>query len=201
MNLNEQTSLNADNTILIDGTRYNVESLTCEDLRVHHRTGRNVHISGTGRNRVSKYRAGIMTNIGDIEISVWKDLMRKVIVRLSETKLQEQLQYGLKDHCAWLRNPSAVEQDALELHASRIFDNPSWDAYIDFNRQYRPEVLERAALIWVQRKCCGKIIEMTIQQFEWRKSLNGGEVFCHDCGCHTPLVLIGPQKEGDDQNG
>ena len=127
----------------IEEIQFTGENLTCEDLRVHHGTGRSVHISGSGRNRVTKYRTGIQTNIGDIEISVWMDLMQQVITWLCETELQEQLQQWVKENCAWVHTSEQVEQHSLELHAARIFDNPAWTGYIDFNRRYRPDLVIR----------------------------------------------------------
>lgn len=127
----------------IDDERFATENLSCEDLRVHHRTGQNVHISGSGRNRVTKYRFCVQTNIGDVEISVWMDLMRRLIIHLGETKLQEQLQQWVKENCAWVHTLEQVEQRSLELHAARIFDNPAWIGYIDFNRRYRPDLVLR----------------------------------------------------------
>ena len=120
---------------------YDVDALTCEDLRVHFRTGRNIHISGSGRNRISKYRTGVLTNIGDIDIAVWTDLMRRLIARLGETELQEQLQQWVKENCAWVHTVEQVEQYSLELHAARVFDDPTWISYTDFNRRYRPDLV------------------------------------------------------------
>lgn len=190
-----------DNTLLIDGKNYDPETLTCADLRVHYGTGRSVLVSGSGRNRVTKYRTGFQTNIGDIEVSAWNDLMRTLITRLGEDALQRQLQQWLKEHCAWIHTSAEVEQEAQQLHASRIFDDPIWCDYIGFNRQYRPEILKTADLIWVKRKCCGYTHQMTREQFERMQSISGGEEYCHDCSDYTPLVLTDPPEEAGDQNG
>lgn len=182
----------------IAGRSLDIATLTCEDLRVHYQTLHNVHISGTRRNRVTEDRTGMKTNIGDIEISAWMDLIRGLITRLGETDLQEQLQRWVKENCAWLHTQEAVEQYALELHATRIFDDPMWIGYIGFNRQYRPEALMNADLIWGKRKCCGKSRQMTREHFEWMRSIIGGEEYCCDCGGHTSLVLTDPPEEGND---
>lgn len=120
---------------------FDTESLTCDDLRVHYETGRSVHISGTGKNRITKYYAGFQTNIGDIEVSMWEDLMRFLVTRLEEDALQDQLQQWIKDHCTWIHTSAEIEQEALQRHAMRFFDDPAWCGYINFNRRYRPEVL------------------------------------------------------------
>lgn len=122
-----------DNTLHIDGKNYDPESLTCEDLRVHYGTGRGIHVSGSGRNRITKYRVGFQTNIGDIEVSVWMDLMRGLISRLGETEIQDHLRRWAKDNCAWLHTPAQIEAYALELHAARIFENPNWCGFAEFS--------------------------------------------------------------------
>ena len=43
--------------------------------------------------------------------------------------------------CPWLRSSRETELYALELHSSRIFDNPRWVAYEEFNGKYRPKCL------------------------------------------------------------
>ena len=180
---------------------FDAEKLTCEDLRVHYGTGRGVHISGTGKNRIIKYYAGFQTNIGDIEVSMWEDLMRSLVTRLREDALQDQLRQWVQENCAWIHTSAEIEREALQLHAMRIFDDPAWCGYIDFNRRYRPEVLEKADLLWVKRKCCGLTRLMTRKQFERKKSLTGGEEYCNDCGDYTSLDLTDPPEENDGLNG
>lgn len=116
--------------LLIDKMDFD-DSLTCEDLRVHYKTGRNM-VSGSGRSRTTKYRNGVQTNIGDIEVSVWRDLMRTFIVQHGENEIQEQLQHWAKENCAWLHTPAEIEEYALQLHASRSFENPNWCGYEEF---------------------------------------------------------------------
>lgn len=176
--------------ILINGKVYDTESLTCEDLRVHYLTGHNEVISGTGRSRTMKYHTGFQTNLGDIEASMWIDLMRGLIARLGETELQNQLQQWVKGHCLWLHKPADIEAEALQLHAMRVFDQPQWGAYVTFNRQYRPEILNGVHLIWAKRSCCGKSKQITNEQFQSLRELQGGMVYCQDCAKWTPLVLI-----------
>lgn len=125
-----------DNTLLIDGKSYDPDTLTCEDLKVHYGTGRVVHISGSGRNRTTRYRSGVKTNIGEIETSVWMDLMRRLISRLGETEIQDRLQRWAKENCAWLHTPTQIEVYALELHAARIFENPNWCGFVEFTGRH-----------------------------------------------------------------
>ena len=117
--------------------------LTFADLRFHFGTGRAFIKSGSGRDAVYGYRNGVMTDVGDIEESEWAQLMMDLIKRSGEEGLQAQLRLWAKEHCAWLHTKKEVEMHALELHSSRIFDNPKWVDYELFNREYRPCATQR----------------------------------------------------------
>ena len=45
------------------------DSVTFEDLSVHFFTGRSILLSGSGRDKKYSYRSGVMTDVGDIELS------------------------------------------------------------------------------------------------------------------------------------
>lgn len=51
--------------------------------------------------------------------------------------------------CKWITDKHDIEREALELHAARIFDDPCWRGYVEFNEKYRPEVLEQTEPVWV----------------------------------------------------
>lgn len=122
-----------------DTLKKDTADFTFEDLRAHFGTGRSYIKSGSGRDAVYGYRSGIMTNIGDIEENEWAQLMVDLIIRSGETALQEQLRLWAKEHCAWLHTKKEVERYALEIHATRLFDNPQWADYELFNREYRSQ--------------------------------------------------------------
>lgn len=44
------------------------EDLTLEDVRIHYFTGQSIFISGEGRNKVFRYRHGVETNVGNIQL-------------------------------------------------------------------------------------------------------------------------------------
>lgn len=113
------------------------DTLTFEDLSIHFFTGKAVLLSGTGRNKKYTYRNGVMTNVGDIELSRWRELVHELIEKAHEQKLHEQLLRWVKDCCPFQHTREEIKTYALELHASRIFDNPQWAAYDLFNQQYR----------------------------------------------------------------
>jgi len=113
------------------------DSVTFEDLSVHFFTGRSILLSGSGRDKKYSYRSGVMTDVGDIELSRWRELVHGLIEKAHEQTLHEQLLKWVKDCCPFQHTREEIETYALELHASRIFDNPKWAAYDEFNRRYR----------------------------------------------------------------
>ena len=88
---------------VIDNARYNIQGLTCEQLRIHFGTGRSIHVSGTGRDKKFIYRSGCMTDIGDILEADWFALARYIIERDGEQVFYEGLVEYAKT-CAWLHS-------------------------------------------------------------------------------------------------
>lgn len=108
-----------------------------EDLRVHFFTGRAFLLSGTGRDKKYTYRHGVMTNLGNLELSEWRRLVHAAIEQSNEQALHSQLLRWVKERCPFQHTKEEIETYALELHADRLFDNPKWAAYEEFNQQYR----------------------------------------------------------------
>lgn len=126
---------------VIDNDRYNIQELTCEQLRIHFGTGRSIYVSGTGRDKKFIYRSGCMTDIGDILEADWFALARYIIERDGEQVLYEGLVEYAKT-CAWLHSKVEREEYALQLHMSRIFDEVEWVGYQEFNNKHRPWILQ-----------------------------------------------------------
>ena len=78
-----------------------------------------------------------MTDVGDIELSRWRELVHDLIEKANEQALYAQLLKWVKECCPFQHTKEEIETYALELHASRIFDNPQWAAYKEFNEKYR----------------------------------------------------------------
>ena len=113
------------------------DAVTFDNLRVHFFTGRSILLSGTGRDKKYSYRSGVMTDVGDIELSRWRELVHGLIEKAHEQTLHEQLLKWVKNCCPFQHTREEIETYALEIHASRLFDNPKWAAYDEFNRRYR----------------------------------------------------------------
>lgn len=118
----------------IKASQLSPSDLTFENLQYLYETGRSYTISGSGKNRVTGYRSGVQTEIGDLEISEWKDLMQKLICESGEDQIQQCLLSWVKENCPWLHNKSEQEMEALVLHSMRIFEDKEWAGYEGFIR-------------------------------------------------------------------
>ena len=162
---------------------------TFEDLRVHFGTGRAYTISGKGRDRVMGYRVGKRCNLGDIETGAWMKMVRELIVQKGEQELHQQLLTHMKEHNYTRATKAELEEEVLELHAARIFDNPLWVDFISFNERFRPEVLRAVKLISVMPECCKKAGFLTYARYrEWDPPRDRN--FCPHCGRMTKISLV-----------
>ena len=117
-----------------------LDTVTCEQLRHKYGTGRSFTIV-TPQEKKSRYRKGVMTEIGDIEESVWMQAMEYIIKRDNEIELHKNLREFVKDnYIGWFKTDMELAFYALQLHSSRIFDSPQWISYIKFNQKYRPGI-------------------------------------------------------------
>lgn len=146
--------------------------------------------NGTDRLGRKKFRSrvGVQTDYGDIEVTLWCELVRNLIEQHNEKKLFNHLKVWVIKSNQWLTNKPEVEIEALELHACRIFDNPLWVDYVEFNEKYRPEVLHGVELVWVVNQ-----VETTPQRITRVKMErdNATDFTKNTCGvwieCATPL--------------
>ena len=170
-----------------------MSELTFADLRVHYGTGRAYTISGKGRDRVMGYRVGMMCDLGDIEAGEWCEKVRNLIVRTGEQELHQQLITHMKEHYFLKQTKAEFEQQALELHAARIFDNPLWVDFTPFNKRFRPEVLRTVKLVSVMPECCKKAGLITDARYRERNP-PGDENYCPHCGRWTKISLVETQS-------
>lgn len=117
--------------------------ITFDSIRKMYGTGRSFTTVNSQGEKKSHYRNGCMTAIGDVEESVWKQAVRKLIIRENETALFRNLKCWLRDSKMIFRDENELEDYTLNLHAARIFDRTEWVGYVDFNTKYRPEILHR----------------------------------------------------------
>ena len=119
-----------------------LDTVTFEQLRHMYGTGRSFTERNSQGDKKTHYRHGVMTEIGDIEVSVWMRVMEYIIKREDETGLYKNLCEWLKEtYVGWFKTNTELTRYALELHSIRIFDRKEWVCYIAFNQKYRPEIL------------------------------------------------------------
>ena len=120
----------------------NLSDLTYACLNMRYGTGRGRTEKRNGEKR-NIYRHGVATELGDIEISLWQRLVLMLIERESETELFLQLKQWISERCVWCKtDKNELQNYTLKLFAARIFDDPEWVDYIQFNRRYRPEKIK-----------------------------------------------------------
>lgn len=144
--------------VMIDNIEHiNPSLISHENLIALHETGQSVLVSGTGKDKVFRYRIGKQTLIGDIEQSVWKELVHRLVEKCAEEKLLEQYREWVKANVPWIWNDRAAEMGAMELYVSNQHLNRKWWGYVSFNLAYYPERLnDDPSLISVVPDCCGK---------------------------------------------
>lgn len=108
------------------------ETASFQDLRPHFQTGRSVRLPSEWRGKKYGYRTGVMTDIGDIEISVWRDAALRLIQNSGEMPIYNALVTWVSQHTPWLRTKQEFEIEALELHIRRIFEAPDWAGHNSF---------------------------------------------------------------------
>ena len=111
-----------------------ISKLEFSDIRVMFGTGKSIILSGSGRNKKVGCRIGFQTKIGDIQKDVWVKLAEQLIQQAGEENILERLIEYVKN-LAWMKNESAaiIKENALEMHAMRLFEDPAWVGYIPFN--------------------------------------------------------------------
>lgn len=135
------------NTTAVDSIdKLDLSDLSFEDVCAHYCTGRTI-VKGSKQDRTYCYRKGIGTNAGDIEQSVWCEIVNHLIVRAQEQKLFQYVKEWVKENSQRWRNIKELELEALKLHSMRIFDNPDWYGYVNFNSKYRPEILTQECVL------------------------------------------------------
>ncbi len=140
------------------------EQITHANLTVLHETGQSVYVSGTGKNKEFRYRVGKQTEIGDIEISIWKQLVEQLVANEGDEELLDHYREWIRKNCPWIRTEKAAEEGAYLLYVSQTCLNRNWWGYVRFNMDYYPERLSNdQTLISVQPDCCKQVFRAPIE--------------------------------------
>lgn len=182
------------NNNLIDNiNQLDTGNLTYEDIRKHYGTGRSYNTS-TAYKKSHRYRVGVATNVGDIEISVWTEIAKRLIIRNGETELYRKFCSWENEHCPYPRTKEDAANKNLDLFIDRVMDSPAWADFLAFNEKYRPELLEGVETVTVFTWCCRKSGVITKALFERQYN---NTVHCMHCGRNSEYVLL---KEQNDNN-
>lgn len=76
---------------------------TLQELRHQYGTGRACHVSGRGKSKVMDYRFGVMTDVGDIELGEWCQMIHALIERAGDQQIYACLKEVIQQECPWLR--------------------------------------------------------------------------------------------------
>lgn len=153
-------------------------SMSFATLRWKYGTGIDTS-TGNGYYKKVSYRHGVMTELGDIEESIWYQLMEQLIEKSGEQWLLDALVQWEKEHNYTRATPATIQKKALQLHSARIFDNPQWVCFLPFNRRFRPDALDGAHIMTVVNQCCGLPGEVTQEQID--RSYDD-TIYCPHCG-------------------
>lgn len=122
-----------------------------KNLRCKYRIGRSkriVQVTATKDKISYTYENLVVTDHGNYSEKEWFGLVEKQAKDLFEENILELLkQHSLKE-LAWINTDEEAHKYALELYASRIWENESWIGYEEFNIQlHKKEHVEQISLI------------------------------------------------------
>ena len=124
-------------------TQIEPKQITRDNLRLHYGTGQEIVTKNSQGNKTSQYRSGVQTNLGDIEQSVWMELVQILIEQENDQEIFEQLLEWEKDNNhIEARTKNDFLREAMQSYTYRIYDNKAWWDYVRFNIKYRPEILK-----------------------------------------------------------
>lgn len=155
-----------------------LQTLPVADL--HWLTGTGVSMSsGSGPGKTYTYRSGVLTPVGDIELSVWITAAEHLIHREGLEEDLEHLRIHLrKQHPDNTFKKQSDYAQLLDVCLSGLHRDPKWVGFVSYNRLYHPEVLEKTPMARVFMECCKKIAEIPEAQV---KSARSGMVSCPYC--------------------
>lgn len=84
--------------------------------------GRYELTSSGKRKEVTVYRELYRTNAGELYPEEWKRRVRKQIEKEDQTDLLKKIKQHCREHCAWLRKESEIEEYAMQCLCSRAYE-------------------------------------------------------------------------------
>ena len=166
------------------------KKLSAEDLALKGRCHREETVSGSGRNRVTRFRSDVQCKAGSIEEPVWYRLIWDLAVRSGEEQLLKDLISYNAETLPFLHTKKEQENYSLETYSIRIFDHERWVAFLDFNQKYRPNALKGIAVAEIETECCKKNSLTTMARIEHDRKVSPETSFCPICGSWSRYKII-----------
>ena len=165
------------------------EEITLEKLRLKYGTFqcRCVGLDRVGKKKYNS-RVGIQTDLGDIEIHLWKELVLRLAEKAGEKALYQHLLAWTIKHNIVEQSKEDIEEDAMHAYVRRDFDNPLWEYFMPFNRKYRPEFLNTVDIATFVNDCCNRPYQIPSIRLEKNRT---GNCLCEYCRKVTPFRVIG----------
>lgn len=160
---------------------YASKKLPMKDLAFRGKSHRCETVSGSGRNRVTRYANFIECNAGSIESPVWYQLIWDLAISSGEEELLRNL-IEYESSLPFLRTQADREHYGLEQYSVRIYDNPNWVGFISFNRKYRPDALIDVSVAQVVTECCHQPALTTVARIHSDKQRSDNTTCCPICG-------------------
>lgn len=165
-----------------------------ENLQYMHGTGVAINLEDcrrTGEKRY-KYRNGIQTKLGDIEETVWKELVKMLIKKENDEEFYKQiLEYETEEKRFGVVDKDEIEKEALRAYAMKLYDKKSAWGYIRFNARYRPHLLEDPTLLTVIPDCCLRVCKATQERIEKKwDDPNEKVIPCPYCDKVTTFTIV-----------
>ena len=175
--------------ICIDNvSQVDLSSLSHESLCPHHGTGQAFPVNVRGEKKY-RYRHGVQTDIGDVEESIWIELVKLLAERNNDLLLLNQYREFAKEDFDYAQRSIELEKQALDMYVRKCCDWKEWVGYIPFNRRYYPEKLNDPSLLKIIPDCCKEEGIAVPEQI--RMNGDGQNVVpCPICGRYTVFEII-----------
>lgn len=122
------------------------ETVNYEMIRFQTNTGRAFLINDRGYEKKYGYRHGVETPIGDIEETLWCEIMKELIEQNGDKELFDRL-YDWYLNCP-IAGHTKKEREfyVLQCFSNKIYDNAGWCDYLAFNQKYRPDIIKNNSI-------------------------------------------------------
>ena len=129
-------------------------------------TGQEISSKNSQGNKVSHYRTGVETVLGDIEVSLWEELVQKLIEKENDQEIFGQLfEWEKAENNIPSKTSNDLLREAMQSYTYRIYDDKGWWDYVRFNMKYRPDILENDPdLMHVRLACCDRTSRIPKEQ-------------------------------------